>query len=51
VYEALQEIDAVEFLEEPAEAFWGGGFSWRDPEGNIWDVAWARERVSTSAAA
>jgi hypothetical protein len=26
-------------LEEPAEAFWGGGFSWRDPEGNIWDVA------------
>jgi hypothetical protein len=29
-------------LEEPAEAFWGGGFSWRDPEGNIWDVAWAK---------
>jgi uncharacterized glyoxalase superfamily protein PhnB len=42
VYEALQEIDGVELLEEPAEAFWGGGFSWRDPEGNIWDVAWAK---------
>jgi hypothetical protein len=32
----------VELLEEPTEAFWGGGFSWRDPEGNIWDVAWAK---------
>ena len=32
----------MELLEEPAEAFWGGGFSWRDPEGNIWDVAWAK---------
>jgi uncharacterized glyoxalase superfamily protein PhnB len=42
VYEALREIDGVELLEEPAEAFWGGGFSWRDPEGNIWDVAWAK---------
>jgi hypothetical protein len=19
-----------------------GGFSWRDPEGNVWDVAWAK---------
>jgi hypothetical protein len=28
--------------EEPFEAFWGGGFSWRDPEGNICDVAWAK---------
>jgi uncharacterized protein len=42
VYEALREIDGVELLEEPTEAFWGGGFSWRDPEGNIWDVAWAK---------
>jgi hypothetical protein len=32
----------VELLEEPFEASWGGGFSWRDPEGNIWDVAWAK---------
>jgi hypothetical protein len=41
VYETLREVDGVELLEAPAEAFWGGGFSWRDPEGNIWDVAWA----------
>ena len=42
VHETLQGIDGVELLEEPQEAFWGGGFSWRDPEGNIWDVAWAK---------
>jgi uncharacterized glyoxalase superfamily protein PhnB len=42
VYENLRQIDGVELLEEPAEAFWGGGFSWRDPEGNLWDVAWAK---------
>ena len=41
VYETLRGIDGVELLEEPQEAFWGGGFSWRDPEGNIWDVAYA----------
>jgi len=23
------------------QAFWGRGFSRRDPEGNVWDVAWA----------
>jgi uncharacterized glyoxalase superfamily protein PhnB len=39
----LQGIEGVELLEEPTEAFWGGGFSWRDPEGNVWDVAWARD--------
>jgi uncharacterized glyoxalase superfamily protein PhnB len=43
VYSTLQQIDGIELLEEPAEAFWGGGFSWRDPEGNDWDVAWARD--------
>ena len=42
VYETLRTVDGVELLEEPTEAFWGGGFSWRDPEGNIWDVAWAK---------
>jgi uncharacterized glyoxalase superfamily protein PhnB len=41
VYENLQTITDVELLDEPTEAFWGGGFSWRDPEGNIWDVAYA----------
>jgi hypothetical protein len=42
VYETLQGVDGVELLGEPEEAFWGGGFAWRDPEGNIWDVAWAK---------
>ena len=42
VYETLRHIEGVELLEKPTEAFWGGGFSWRDPEGNIWDVAWAK---------
>jgi uncharacterized protein len=40
-YATLGAVPDVELLEEPAEAFWGGGFSWRDPEGNIWEVAWA----------
>ena len=39
VYSTLAETDGVALLEEPCEQFWGGGFSWRDPEGNIWDVA------------
>jgi uncharacterized glyoxalase superfamily protein PhnB len=42
VYEGLHGIDGVELLGEPEEASWGGGFAWRDPEGNVWDVAWAR---------
>jgi uncharacterized glyoxalase superfamily protein PhnB len=42
VYETLRGVDGVELLEEPFEAFWGGGFSWRDPEGNVWDVAYAK---------
>ena len=42
VYETLQGIEDVELLGEPEDAFWGGGFSRRDPEGNVWDVAWAK---------
>src|SRR5471032_360660 len=42
VHETLREIEDVELLGELEEAFWGGGFSWRDPEGNVWDVAWAK---------
>jgi uncharacterized protein len=42
VYDTLTGIDGVELLEEPSEAFWGGGFAWRDPEGNVWDVAWSK---------
>jgi uncharacterized glyoxalase superfamily protein PhnB len=40
VYTALRRIDGAELLEEPETAPWGGGFSFRDPEGNVWDVAW-----------
>jgi uncharacterized protein len=42
VYETLRGVGGVELLSAPTEAFWGGGFSWRDPEGNVWDVAWAK---------
>jgi uncharacterized glyoxalase superfamily protein PhnB len=42
IYDALRDVEGVELLEEPSEASWGGGFSWRDPEGNVWDVAWAK---------
>jgi len=42
IHDALSCIDGVELLEPPTEAAWGGGFSWRDPEGNVWDVAWAK---------
>ena len=42
-YETLAEIEGVELLGQPEEASWGGGFSWRDPEGNVWDVAWAKD--------
>ena len=43
VYETLATTADIELLGEPEEAFWGGGFAWRDPEGNIWDVAWAKD--------
>jgi uncharacterized glyoxalase superfamily protein PhnB len=40
IYAALREVDGAELLEEPADSRHGfGGFSFRDPEGNIWDVA------------
>jgi uncharacterized protein len=42
VHETLRGVDGVELLGEVEEAFWGGGFSWRDPEGKVWDVAWAK---------
>ena len=42
VYETISSVDGVEILGEPQEAFRGGGFRWKDPEGNVWDVAWAK---------
>ena len=43
LYEQLQGIEGAELLEEPFDSPHGfRGFSFRDPEGNIWDVAWKR---------
>ena len=43
VREALTGIEGVADLEEVVDSPHGfSGFSFRDPEGNIWDVAWAR---------
>jgi catechol 2,3-dioxygenase-like lactoylglutathione lyase family enzyme len=39
-HEQIRELDDVAALDErPAESGWGCGFSFRDPEGNVWDVA------------
>jgi len=41
VYATLQGVEGAELLEEPFDSSHGfRGFSFRDPEGNIWDVAW-----------
>jgi catechol 2,3-dioxygenase-like lactoylglutathione lyase family enzyme len=34
-FDDVQELD-----EQPQRSGWGCGFSFRDPEGNVWDVAW-----------
>jgi uncharacterized protein len=50
VYRQLQGIEGVELLEEPFDSPHGfRGFSFRDPEGNIWDVAWKRGSTVTPA--
>jgi catechol 2,3-dioxygenase-like lactoylglutathione lyase family enzyme len=41
VYDTVRQFDDIDLLEEPGLASWGGGFSFRDPEGNVWDIAWA----------
>lgn len=42
-WETVRAIDDVELLSSEIEEHeWGGGFSFRDPEGNVWDVAWAK---------
>ena len=40
-YATVKGFDDVHDLESPAGEPWGGGVSFRDPEGNVWDVAWA----------
>ena len=48
VYELLKGVDGAELLEEPFDSPRGfRGFSLRDPEGNIWDVAWKRGSAVT----
>jgi uncharacterized glyoxalase superfamily protein PhnB len=50
LYERLQGIDGAEVLEEPFDSPHGfRGFSFRDPEGNLWDVAWKRGSTVTPA--
>ena len=50
VYELLQTVDGAELLEEPFDSPHGfRGFSLRDPEGNIWDVAWKGGSTVTAA--
>jgi uncharacterized glyoxalase superfamily protein PhnB len=37
----LGELDDVQELDvQPQRSGWGCGFSFRDPEGNVWDVAY-----------
>ena len=39
-HEEIAEFDDLgEFDEQPQQSGWGCGFSFRDPEGNVWDVA------------
>ena len=48
MYELLKGIDGADLLEEPSDSPHGfRGFSFRDPEGNIWDVAWKRGSTVT----
>ena len=48
LYEQQQGIEGAELLEEPFDSPHGfRGFSFRDPEDNIWDVAWKRGSTVT----
>ncbi len=43
VHAALQGVEGAELLEDPFDSPHGfRGFSFRDPEGNVWDVVWKR---------
>jgi len=48
VYELLKTVEGAELLEEPFDSpHQFRGFSFRDPEGNIWDVAWKKGSTVT----
>src|SRR3954453_18704438 len=51
IHESMRGVDGVMLHDEPTEAFWGGGFGWRDPEGNEWTSRGRRAPRWTSAAA
>ena len=41
IHDALRHVSGVIDLEDVADSVHGfSGFTFRDPEGNIWDVAW-----------
>lgn len=41
IYQTVSGYGDVHDLDAPQTASWGGGFGFRDPEGNVWDIAWA----------
>jgi uncharacterized protein len=38
---AFREVEGLDGLEDIQRAPWGGGFTFRDPEDNLWEVAFA----------
>jgi TDG/mug DNA glycosylase family protein len=52
IHETLKAVDGVTALDDPADSPHGfTGFSFRDPEGNIWDVAWKQGSTVDEAGA
>jgi hypothetical protein len=41
-YEALAKTEGAALHGEPQDSFLGRGFVFSDPEGNVWDVIWAK---------
>ena len=41
LYEVIRTYEDVHDLDPPQRMPWGGGFGFRDPEGNVWEIAWA----------
>ena len=44
-YQDVLGFDDVHELDPPQRTSWGGGFGFRDPEGNVWEIAWAEGSV------
>ena len=42
MHRAVSGFDDIHDLDEPKMGSWGGGgFGFRDPEGNVWEIVWA----------